>query len=347
MKNFILKSIALTLLLFASSALFSQDKIHKNDGEVIDCKITELGMEYVNYTQEDTKELIFRVNVNNINKIVFESGKELIYTEGKTVSETTFGEDRIYKKNEEVIICKVTELGEEYVKYTQDDTKELVFAMDVMRIDRVVFASGKEVSFNDKMMDEELYYGQSKNAFKIGLFSPATGALSIGYERSLKPGASVDFSVGFIGIGFNEVNGNNSRGAYFDGGYKFIMTPSYRTSGTTFRHLLRGFYFKPKFAMAMYGRDLYVYNPSTGTNQNIRKDVVAGAFTLDMGWQWIIGDVFLLNMYGGFGYGFDNISSKDFGYQDYYDEPQYHYGFTVGGQIPLAFTAGLKIGFTK
>jgi len=67
-----------------------------------------------------------------------------------------------------------------------------------------------------------------------------------------------------------------------------------------------------------------------------------------MGWQWIIGDVFLLNMYGGFGYGFDNVSSSDYGnYYDNYDEPQYHYGFTVGGQIPLAFTAGLKIGFTK
>ena len=345
MKNFILKTFALTLLLIASATVFSQDKIILKNQSSITCTVTELGQDFISYTQEDTKDLVFKMEVAKIEKIIFESGKELSYTDGD--NESVFTQDRIYKKNQDVIVCKITELGEEYVKYTQEDTKELVFSMDVIRIEKVVFASGKELVFTDRMADTELYYGQSKNAFKVGIFSPATGALSLGYERSLKPGASLDFTLGMIGFGY-DVNGNNPAGAYFDAGYKFIMTPNFRSSGVSYGHLLRGFYFKPKFALAMYGRDFSFYNNNTGFYGTKRKQVVAGAFTIDMGWQWIIGDVFLLNMYGGFGYGFDNVSSADYGsYYDSYDEPQYHYGFTVGGQIPLAFTAGLKIGFTK
>jgi len=267
------------------------------------------------------------------------------------VTTTVFSQDRIYKKNQEVINCKIIELGEEYVKYTQEDTKDLIFSIDVIRIERIVFESGKEMVFNERITDPELYYGQSKNAFKVGLLSPVAGALSFGYERSIKPGASIDMSLGLIGVGFSESNPNNAAGAYFDAGYKFISTPNFRVSGMSYGHLLRGFYFKPKFAFATYSQDFYNYN-SSSFNASTRKQVIAGALTLDLGWQWIIGDVFLLNMYGGFGYGFDNMKSiyqsisSQSSYYDYRG-PSYHYGFTVGGEIPLAFTAGLKIGFTK
>lgn len=351
MKNFILKSLTLSLLLMVSNFVFSQDMIQvKNQGSVV-CSIINIGPQYVTYTQEESGDREFKMEVSKIEKIVFESGRELSYNQETNDLEATLTEDKIYKKNQDVILCKIVEIGEEYIKYTQEDTKELIFQIDVMRIDRIVFSSGKEMAFTDKITDPELYYGQSKNAFKIGLFSPATGALSLGYERSLKPGASVEMSVGFIGLGFSQVNNNNAKGAYFDAGYKFIMTPNYHTAGTTFRHLLRGFYFKPKFALSMYGRDFYTYNTGSYIGTTERNQVVAGAITLDMGWQWVIGDVFLLNMYGGFGYGFDNMrsiyKSLNPSYYEYGFEPSYHYGFMVGGQIPLAFTAGLKIGFTK
>lgn len=350
MKNFILKSLVLTLLLVLSTFAFSQDKIKiLNQGSIV-CTVVNIGPDFVSYTQEDSGEKLFKIDVSTIEKIVFESGRELSYNQEASNFDATLTDDKIYKKNQDVILCKVVEIGEEYIKYTQEDTKELVFQIDVMRIDRIVFSSGKEMAFTDKITDPELYYGQSKNAFKFGLFSPATGALSLGYERSLKPGASIDISVGFIGLGFSEVNNNDAKGAYFDAGYKFIMTPSFHSAGTTYRHLLRGFYFKPKFALSMYGRDFSTNNNGSGFYGTERHQVVAAAITLDMGWQWIVGDAFVLNMYGGFGYGFDNMKSIYSATNPQYYEyggPAYHYGFTVGSQIPLAFTAGLKIGFTK
>jgi len=351
MKKSILKSFVLALLLIVSTFAFSQDKIKLlNQGSFV-CVIVNIGPEFVSYTQEETKDEVFKIEVSKIEKIVFESGREVSYNQETTDFNASITEDKIYKKNQDVIICKVVEIGEEYVKYTQEDTRELVFQIDVMRVTKIVFSSGKEMSFIEKITDPELYYGQSKNAYKFGLFSPATGALSIGYERSIKPGASVDMSVGFIGVGFNEVNGNDAKGAYFDVGYKFIVTPSYHRAGTTYGHLLRGFYFKPKFALSMYGREFSKYNNGTGFSTRERHQVVAGAVTLDLGWQWVIGDMFLLNMYGGFGYGMDNMrsirNSLNPSYYEYDLDPSYHYGFTVGGQIPLAFTAGLKIGITK
>ena len=352
MKNLILKTLSLAVVLIISVTGFSQDKIILKNQSSITCTVTKLGQEFISYTQEDTKELVFQIEVVNVNKIVFESGKELSFSSLDT--QFTLTEDRIYRKNQEVIACTIVELGEEYIKYRQDDTKELVFSIDAVRVEKVVFASGKEFAFGDRMVDEELYYGQSKNAFKVGILSPATGALSIGYERSIKPGASIDFSLGLIGVGFEEVNQYNAGGAYFDAGYKFIGKPSFHTTGTTYGHLLRGFYFKPKVALAMYGQDFEFYNwgATNPTYSTTRHNVVAGALLLDIGWQWIIGDVFLLNMYGGFGYGFDNMksiySSHSNGFSQYeYGEPTYHYGFTVGGNIPIALTAGLKIGFTK
>ena len=351
MKFSLLKPLTFFLLLFVAFTAFSQDKIKLQNQGSIFCTIVNIGPEYVSYTQEESDEKVFKIEVSKIEKIVFESGRELSYNQEANDFDAALTEDKIYKKNQDVILCTVIEIGEEYIKYTQEDTRELIFQIDVIRIDRIVFSSGKEMAFTEKITDPEMYYGQSKNAFKFGLFSPATGALSLAYERSLKPGASVEMSVGFIGLGFNEVNNYDAKGAYFDAGYKFIMTPNYHSAGTTYRHLLRGFYFKPKFALSMYGRDFDTYNSGSGFYSTERHQVVAGAVTLDMGWQWIIGDVFVLNMYGGFGYGFNNMKSIyesiNPQYLDYGLEPGYHYGFTVGGQIPLAFTAGLKIGFTK
>ena len=348
MKTYILKSLTLSLLLVVSIIGFSQDKIKLKNQSSITCTVTKLGQDFISYTQEDTKELVFQIEVENVAKIVFESGKELSFATNEV--DFTLTEDRIYRKNQEVITCTIVELGEEYIKYTQEDTKELVFSIDAVRIEKVVFASGKEFTFMDRMVDEELYSDHSKNAFKIGILSPVAGALSFGYERSIKPGASIDVSLGLIGVGFEEVNQSNVGGAYFDVGYKFMSKPNIHTSGSSYRHLLSGFYFKPKVALAMYGQDFDFYYPYPSTSA--RHNVIAGALLLDLGWQWIIGDAFLLNMYGGFGYGFDNMkaiyNSHSGGNQYYeYGEPTYHYGFTVGGNVPIALTAGLKIGFTK
>lgn len=256
---------------------------------------------------------------------------------------TAFSQDKIYKKNDEVILCKITEVGEDEIKYTTEETGSLVYSLDKSKIQKVVLESGKELVFQSKMTDADLYTDNRKNAFKIGMFSPLWGALSVGYERSLGPGKSIESSLAFIGLG-RDIADANPAGGSLRVGYKFIMTPDFETKGMKYSHVLKGWYFRPEVNFAYYQTDIYQY--SSIWNQPptiIRKDVVAGAIALSFGKQIVLNNFFLVDFFGGVGYGFDNISGADYG--DSYETPQYHYGFTVGGDVPLAFTWGFNVGF--
>ena len=258
---------------------------------------------------------------------------------------TAFSQDKIYKKNDEVILCKVIEIGEDVIKYTLEETEDLAYVLDKAKIEKIVLGNGKEMVFQSKMTDPSLYLGQSKNAFKIGMFSPLTGALNLGYERSIKPGMSAEGSIGLIGLGTN-VNNRNSGGGYLKAGIKFIATPSFELRGMKYSHLLKGFYFRPEVAISVYETDVekYSYNPSTGysTYSMERKGIVSGALILNFGKQWVMNDVFLVDLFAGFGYGLDNFSSSN-GYEYY--GPKNHYAYILGEDIPLAGTLGFKVGF--
>lgn len=256
---------------------------------------------------------------------------------------SVFAQDKIYKRNNEVILCEITEIGEEEIKYTIEETDDLIYVLDKARIEKIVFESGREMVFSSSMTDPEMYLGQNKNAFKVGMFSPMAGALSLGYERSLKPGSSVEGTLGLIGVGIEETRFDNPAGAYIKAGYKFISTPDFALKGMKYSHLLKGGYVKPEFAFATYQRDITTYNSQTSSYTESRENIVAGALMLNFGKQWVFSNVFLIDLYAGIGYGFDNMKSV----QSYYDYggPTYHYGFTVGSNIPMAFTAGFKVGF--
>ena len=261
------------------------------------------------------------------------------------VASTAFSQDKIYKKNDEVILCKVIEIGEDVIKYTLEETEDLAYVLDKAKIEKIVLGNGKELVFYSKMTDPALYSDQSKNAFKLGLFSPLTGALNLGYERSIKPGMSMEGTIGLIGLG-RDNNGTNPGGGYLKAGIKFISTPSFELRGMKYSHLLKGFYFRPEVIISIYQRDVETssYNPVTGFYgySKIRKDVFAGALMLNIGKQWVMSDVFLVDLFAGIGYGLDNFNSSTNGYEY---GPKSHYGFVLGDDIPLAGTIGFKVGF--
>ncbi len=261
------------------------------------------------------------------------------------ISVSIMAQDKIYTTNKDVVLCKITEIGEDEVKYTTDETGDLVYALDKDKIEKIVLENGKELVFQDKMTDPELYTDNSKNAWKLGLFSPLTGALSAGYERSIKPGQSVEGSVGIIGLGISEALNYNQKGACFKAGYKFIMTPDYILKGMKYSHLLKGWYFRPDINLAVYNRDFEYYDYLNNTYVSSRGEVIAGAITLSFGKQWVLSNVFLVDIYGGLGYGFDTYNTNGPSGSEYYDDGGYHYGFVVTPDIPLSFTAGFKVGF--
>jgi hypothetical protein len=272
--------------------------------------------------------------------------KSIVFLLFVTFGYTAFSQDKIYKTNSEVILCEITEIAEEEVKYTTEATGKIVYVIDVDRIERIVLENGKELTFSIRMNDPELYAHQSPNAFKLGLFSPLLGALSLGYERSLTPGKSVEGTIGIIGLG-DDIDNVNPEGAYIKAGMKFILRPDFSLKGMKYAHRLNGWYFRPEINFSYYDRDNYQFsnwNPNPYPTIVSRKTIVAGALMLNFGKQMVMSNLFLVDLFVGVGYGVDNNNSdSNTGYYEY--SSPYHYGFVMGENVPFAANAGFKIGF--
>lgn len=219
------------------------------------------------------------------------------------------------------------------VKYTLPNyPPDVLFTLEKNKISKVVFENGQELDFVDEMKDPESYIGQKKNAIKIDFLSPLTGNTTFSYERSLKPGRSIEGGIGIIGLGIDP-NDINPAGMFFKFGMKFIKSPDFYLRGMRYAHILKGSYFKSEIMFGFYSKDEEAYGWEQKNNGE-RKSVFSGALQLILGKQWVMDDSFLVDFYGGVGYGFDN------------QEGDYHFGYIVAANdVPISFSAGLKIGF--
>jgi hypothetical protein len=244
-------------------------------------------------------------------------------------------QDTIVKKTNEVIPCKITEVGLDEIKYTRPDLNhDVIYVVDKVVVSHVVFEDGENIKMVDNFNNPENYLNDNKNALKVEFLSPLTGNTTIAWEHSLKPGRSYEIALGLIGLGMDK-NENNPAGIFLKGGYKFIKTPDFYIRGMRYTHILKGGYVKPELAFGFYSKEFTTGHYWEGT-EIIRRSVVTGAIFLNFGKQWIYDNSFLVDMYFGLGYGFDS----------YPCDGGYHYGFTVGsGHFPIAVQGGLKIGF--
>lgn len=262
-----------------------------------------------------------------------------------TITVSGFAQDQIIKKNLEIISCKIREVASDEIKYLLPDyPQDVVFSIEKEKVAKIVFENGKEMSFQKEMTNPENYLDQKKNALKIDFMSPLTGNTTFSYERSLKPGRSIEASLGIIGLGIDP-NDVDQGGAFVKFGMKFIKSPDFYLQGMRYAHIMKGSYFKPEIGFSLYSKDIEtgydVYDPNTGYYNWVyteeRASIFAGFIQVVLGKQWVVDDVFLIDMYGGIGYGFDDYDG---------DSGGYHYGFVVAAdEVPLSLSAGFKIGF--
>lgn len=242
--------------------------------------------------------------------------------------------DEVSLSQDEIMVVDVIELGIDNIKYRPiDDPDSPIIVIEKSKVDKVVTKNGKVYVFNDGFNDAEIYKMQRKNAIKFGLFSPLFTTLQFGYERSIKPGQSIDGTLGIIGIGADPSE-LNPGGAYLKIGYKFISTPDYYIKGMRYSHLLKGWYAKPEIIISVFSREKYYYY---NFNESIsRETIVAGAVVMNIGKQWVFSDSFLIDFFLGAGFGFAN-NGGDF---------DYFYGFMgAANGFPVALSGGFKIGF--
>ncbi|MCY1720626.1 hypothetical protein OU798_09750 [Prolixibacteraceae bacterium Z1-6] len=255
---------------------------------------------------------------------------------------STFAQDRIIKKNSDVIECKVTEMASAEVKYFYPDNPKLIFGIDNALVERIEFGTGEVVQVGRNTFDNPEYYAeQSKNALKINFLSPLFGTTELVYERNIKPGQSWETALGIVGLG-NDVQDINPGGIYGKFAYKFLRNPDFYMNRMHYSHLLKGAYIAPEIALRYMSYDSntwdYYYDSNGNFNDTYsesRESQLTLAIMLKFGKQWVFDDAFLVDVYCGVGYGI--------GADDYDGLP---YGFIVApDDFPIALTSGIRIGW--
>jgi len=251
-------------------------------------------------------------------------------------------QDKLIKKNSEIINCKVTEIAADEVKYFYADNPKLIFGIDKALVEKIEFSTGEIIEIeNNTFQNSEYYANQSKNALKINFLSPLLGSTEFVYEKNIKPSKSWETALGIVGLG-NDIQDVNPRGVYGKFAYKFMRDPDFYNYRMHYSHILKGAYFAPEIAVRYMSFDSYNYDyyyDSYGqyhdTNSKERKSEFALALLLKFGKQWVFDDSFLIDIYAGVGYGF--------GANEYEGLP---YGFIVApDEFPIAFTSGIRVGW--
>ncbi|HEY3389379.1 MAG TPA: hypothetical protein VGK38_07405 [Prolixibacteraceae bacterium] len=247
-----------------------------------------------------------------------------------------FAQDKIIKITKDTIACQIKEIGEDEVKYTRKEfAGEVIFGIDKNKISKILFSDGKELTFKDSMYDPARYETQHKNALKVGFLSPLFGATSFTYEHSLKPGSSIEATLGIIGLG-DDINGESSSGLYLKFGYKFIKSPDFYLKGMQYSHILKGAYIRPEVSFASYSAIPSVsdYN-NVGVPPGTKENVTMFAIMINSGKQWVVNDRFLFDWFVGAGYGFSDAKNSN----------SFRFAFIGGGpDSKFVLTSGIRVG---
>lgn len=275
------------------------------------------------------------------------------------LSLTGIAQDKLHKKNGQIVNAKVTEVGLGEIKYLLADEQEgPVYVIEKSQLIKIVFASGRVETYQQRLKDPSLYDDQRKSAVKLNFLSPLFGHTWLSYEKSQAPGRSIEWSLSLIGLGkdisfddyyFDPVSGQSVRyrrrpaGAAVGFGYKFIKTPDFLNRDIRYAHILQGSYLKPVAYLGVYRENMVI------TKNNLpeegRRTIVYGSLMMEFGKQWIVGERMVLDMFFGAGYCFDNIDN-DNTYLTYSDEfSAFHYtNMKIGNTPSLALNTGFRIG---
>ncbi len=287
--------------------------------------------------------------INFMRKLIFLLLVSLVLTA------SLHAQDKIYRKNGQVLKVKVIEVGTSEIKYKIfGDDEGPIYVLEKDRIKKIEYANGTSEKLVINLKDPEQYADQLNKALKINFMSPLFGFTKISYEKSTGVGKSYELTLAIIGAGKNRLlefydynsvrtERRNQFGFAIGGGYKFSKLPDFLFGRTRFTHLMQGAYAKPVVYLGNYSENHVAYK---NNNQYVveRQNVTFGALELELGKQWVFGDKFLIDIYTGFGWGFDNKKSRsDLFFDD--DIEAYNYiNQRIGKSPGLSLNAGLKLG---
>ncbi len=287
----------------------------------------------------------------------------LLFLSASAYSQTENAADTIFKKNKEVLLVKITEIGIDEVKYKPIvNPNNIVLVLEKSEISRIVFANGVVQTFEDPLTDKKNYAGNHKNSIKFNFLSPIGDRTHFNWERSIKPGISYEVGLNLIGLG-RRFGQYTPVGATINGGFRFYRMPEMKSRSDRYSHLMNGSYFQPTITLGMtqhsyrdYGPyDPYFYGPRDYTIRKANTNFFM--FSLNFGKQYVFANRLSFDFSTGIGYGtYTNQSRAYYYYGSYYDlnsnENAYEnddptrYGFMIfEREVPLALNVQFKLGY--
>lgn len=272
------------------------------------------------------------------------------------ISCLSYSQDKIYRKNGKIVEAKIIEVGSEEIKYKEFNNPDgPIYVLETDRISKIVYADGKTEKFILNLKDPEKYAGQLNKAIKVDFLGPLIGYSQFSFEKSTGVGKGYELSLGIIGLGkssslnyYDSQLGDvkkNQFGIFAGGGFRFSKLPDFIVFGKTrFTHLMQGTYIKPMLYLGNYSENRIAWKANN--NYTVEKqNVTFGALQVELGRQWVYGDRFLLDVYFGLGYGFDNKkSSYQYSYEDNYAAFNY-VNARLGRSPGLSTTFAIKLGW--
>jgi hypothetical protein len=259
-------------------------------------------------------------------------------------------QDIIVKHNGDSLLVKVVEVGTSEVKYRlPEEADGPLYGLEKFEIRSIRYKSGRTEYFEVNPIAPEPISEQKVHAIKLDLLSPVFGYTKLSYEHSMKPGRSIEASVNIIGLG-NEtedlayVNASrDARGVGLSVGYKFIKQPDYYVPGMRLRHVMHGAYAKPTLHVGFYSENYEDYDIYNYTIK--RRDVAYYGGIIELGKQWVFGNVFLIDLYLGLGLGGDTMQDGESG-ATHWSVVRFG-GENFGGLLNGGFKVGVLLGKPK
>lgn len=202
-----------------------------------------------------------------------------------------------------------------------------------------------------------LFQEQNKHIFKINPLFIVLKNLNFSYEHAIKPRRSLEYQIGFVGLGLKNHSFRTvfqgtpdeaeiktiSEGFFFSAGYKIYRTPKHLRHRP---HILRGGYLKPELAIGFYNiYNFSSFTPPMGAAYTIpssKNSINYKALILNFGSQMVFADLISLDIFWGLGFGADNVPSVNNRFL-YFGEEHPGLHKTAAG-ASMAFKAGINIG---
>ena len=273
--------------------------------------------------------------------------------------------DTIYKKNKEVVLGKVTEVGLDEVKYKPlVNPNDIVLVLEKTEILKIVFASGLVQTFANPMTDKSVYADNHNFNIKFNFLSPMGDRIHLNMEKSIRPGLSYEVGLNAIGVG-KRYGIYTPVGAVLNAGIRMYRLPDMKSRSDRYAHVMNGSYFQPTLSggFTQHSYDDFFFDPMTYNYQflGIKKaNTSFFMFTLNFGRQYVFANRISFDVSAGVGYGtytrqknYDNyflfgnyfydgnVSENAF---KYYDKTRY--GFDIGQKnSPLTGNIQFKVGY--